>query len=295
MNAKRRMMSLILAAATAVTVCAADRTWDGGSAADSNFSATNNWDNDTLPAFDGTTRAVFGTGGATATVDTAVSLSGITFNRDAGFTVANGAGSLTLGAGGIAAALPSAAARTYQVAEDVAFAANQAWGVTNYGASLATLAVSGSLSDGDSAFSLTKFGNGELVLSGNNTYDGTTTVKSGGVLRVTHNNALGSTNGATFVENGGWLELNGGITVPEPISLAGVDGSTIWQGALRSTGGSNTLSGLLSGGPRISCKSGSLHILGGISTAGTVIDATAGSYIRVAEKPINFGAGSVSL
>ena len=60
MNAKRRMLGLVLAAATAATVCAADRTWDGGSAANSNFSTADNWDGDTQPAFDGSTRAVFG-------------------------------------------------------------------------------------------------------------------------------------------------------------------------------------------------------------------------------------------
>ena len=295
MNAKRGMVSVALAAAMAVTVCAADRTWDGGGAADSNFSTTNNWDLDTLPAFDGTDRAVFGTGGATATVDTGVSLSGITFNRDAAFTVANGAGSLTLGAGGLSALLPSTTSRTYQIQEDVSFAANQVWSLTNNGAGVATVEVSGTLGDGDSAFSLTKRGNGTLVLSGSNTYDGITTVQAGGPLRVTHGNALGSTNGATFVQDYGWLELSGGVTVPEPISLAGADPNTSWQGALRSMSGSNVLTGVLSGGPRISCKTGSLHILGGIQTGGTVIDAVAGSYIRIAEKPINFGAGSVSL
>jgi len=294
MNAKRGMVSVVLAAATAVTVCATDRTWDGG-AADSNFSKATNWDGDTLPAFDGTDRAVFGTGGATATVDTGVSLSGITFNRDAAFTVANGAGSLTLGAGGLSALLPSTTSRTYQIQEDVTFAANQVWSLTNNGAGVATVEVSGTLGDGDSDFSLTKSGNGTLVLSGSNTYDGITTVEAGGPLRVTHGNALGSTNGATSVKDYGWLELSGGVTVPEPISLSGADVNTNFRGALRSMDGSNVLTGVLSGGPRISCKAGSLHILGGFQPGGTVIDAAGGSYIRIAEKPINFGANQVPL
>lgn len=295
MNAKRGMVSVALAAATAVTVCAADRTWDGGGAADSNFSTAANWDGDTLPAFDGTNRAVFGTGGATATVDVGVSLSGMTFNRNADFTVANGAGSLTLGADGLSALFPSATSWTYKIQEDVTFAANQVWNVTTNGAGTATVEVSGTLDDGASAFSLTKSGKGMLVLSGSNTYDGATTVQAGGPLRVKHGYALGSTNGATFVQDYGWIELSGGVTVPEPISLAGADPNTNWKGALRSMDGSNVLTGVLSGGPRISCKTGSLHILGGLSTAGTVIDATAGSYIRIAEKPVNFGTGSVSL
>ncbi len=295
MNAKRGMVSVALAAAMAVTVCAADRTWDGGGGTDSAFSTATNWDGDTLPAFDGTDRAVFGTGGATATVDTEVSLSGITFNRDADFTVANGAGSLTLGAGGLSALLPSATSRTYQIQEDVTFAANQVWSLTTNGTGVATVQVPGTLSDGDSAFSLTKSGNGTLVLSGNNTYDGDTTVQAGGPLRITHGNALGSTNGATHVQDYGWLELSGGITVPEPISLAGADQNTAWQGALRNMDGSNVLTGVLSGGPRIRCKAGSLHILGGIQTGGMIIAADPGSYIRIAEKPVNFGTGQVGL
>lgn len=267
-----------------------EATWDA-EGVDLLTSTTNNWAGDTLPAFDLTTYAIFGSGGATATVDTAIMLNGISFNRDGNFAVANGEGSITLGAGGILARPPNATSRSYALDEDVTFAENQAWCVTNNGAGAATLTVSGSLSDGPSLYALTKYGNSALVLSGSNSYDGVTTVKTGGVLRVKSGWALGSTNGHTVAENGGWVEVSGGINVPEPIALYG-DASTSYQGVLRSTGGSNTWSGLIINGSRIKCNSGSLDLAGGITGSQLVMGADGNTFIRVAEKPINIGGST---
>jgi autotransporter-associated beta strand protein len=215
----------------------------------------------------------------------------MTFSSETNFVVAGGDGAITLGAGGIGALLPTAVSRTYRLDEEVTFAENQVWSLTNSGAGSATLVVAGSLSDGNSAYSLTKWGNGSLVLAGSNSYDGVTTVKTGGVLRITHASALGSTNGHTVAENGGWLEMSGGITVPESVALYG-DASTGYQGVLRSTGGSNTLSGLVINGSRIKCTSGSLDLIGGISGGQLVMGADGNTFIRVAEKPINIGGST---
>ncbi|RBP39137.1 putative secreted protein with PEP-CTERM sorting signal [Roseimicrobium gellanilyticum] len=79
--------------------------------------------------------------------------------------------------------------------------------------------------------SLTKTGNGVLVLGGNNTHSGTTTV-SAGILRVASNTALGSTTGATVVSSGAHIELMNGVTVTgETITLNGSGRSVATPGS----------------------------------------------------------------
>ena len=264
--------------------------WDGGGA-DMNLSTATNWDSDVTPAFKGATVAVFGTGGSTATVDTAASLYGMVFNANTNFTVAAGSGIITNGAGGIAAQVPNAVSRTYTITEDIVLRTPQTWGVTNNGAGVTTLALAGSISDATAPCNLIKSGNGILTLSGNNTYSGTTTIKTGNVVRITSGTAFGSTNGATTVEDGGWVEMSGGINVTESFALYG-DASTGYGGVLRSTGGSNVLSGLILNGSRILCNSGSLDITGGATGGQLVLGANGSSFIRVSVKPISIGVST---
>jgi autotransporter-associated beta strand protein len=69
--------------------------------------------------------------------------------------------------------------------------------------------------------SVSKLGYGELVLGGNNTYTGPTTV-SEGPLRVTSSTALGAATTGTAVASGAELWVDGaGLTIPEPLTLAG--------------------------------------------------------------------------
>lgn len=159
-------------------VAAVSATWDGGDAG-TLFSASTNWVDDAL-AFDGTTHALFATGGATATVDTAVSLYGMTFNSDTNFVVVERRRRPRAGRGRRGRQASTATARTYRLEEDVTFVENQVWSVTNNGAGSATLVVSGALTDGSSLYTLTKSGNGALVLSGSNSYDGVTTIEPAG-------------------------------------------------------------------------------------------------------------------
>ncbi len=268
----------------------ADATWDG-EGTDTNISTTNNWVGDVLPAFDGTARANFAVGGSTAAVDTAVSLYGMIFNAGTNFALVNGAGNVKIGAGGLFAQVPTASERTYSVAEDLTLGAHQTWNVINNGAGATTLSISGAIDDGLAAYNLTKAGDGVLILSGNSTYDGVTTVKTGGVVRITSGAALGSTNGATIVENGGLLEMSGGINVTESIALYG-DASTSYQGVLRSNGGSNIISGLILNGSRIRCNNGSLDLVGGATGGQFVLAATGNTFIRISGKPINIGGST---
>jgi autotransporter-associated beta strand protein len=112
---------------------------------------------------------------------------------------------------------------------------------------------------------LTKANSGALILTGSNTYNGTTTV-SGGVLNIQHANALGSTANGTTVAVGAALQLEGGITVgAEALSLAGSGVSA--DGALRNISGTNTYGGniTLAGTARINSDAGLLTLTGGIS------------------------------
>ena len=84
-------------------------------------------------------------------------------------------------------------------------------------------------------------GGNTLTLSGPNTYQGPTSVQAG-VLRVSHDTALGSTDAGTTVANNARLELAGGITVSgESLTISGSGGNNI--GALQSQSGANTWAG----------------------------------------------------
>ncbi len=86
------------------------------------------------------------------------------------------------------------------------------------------------------AAGLNKVGNGLLVLSGTNTYSGITDVAAG-VLDIQSTSALGQTSGGTVVARGAALDVEGGISVAEPVTLSGSgpDGA----GAFCSVGGAN--------------------------------------------------------
>lgn len=73
---------------------------------------------------------------------------------------------------------------------------------------------------------LTKTGTGVLVLTGDNTFSGVTTV-SNGILRVGSNTALGGTAGGTTVSSGRHLELMDGVVITgETLTLNGGNGTT---------------------------------------------------------------------
>jgi autotransporter-associated beta strand protein len=266
----------------------ADAVWDGGGA-DVNISTANNWTNDVLPSFGGTARAIFASGGATATVDTAVSFVRMTFNANTNFTLAAGAGVITNGAGGLKACVPTAVSRTYTLAEDVVLDQHQYWSITNNGAGGTTLNVTGALADGDGAYDLTKRGNGVLALSGNNSFDGKFSTGTTGCVVIAHNSALGSTNGATEIQAGSYMRIDGGsgITVAEALTMAG-DAIIGYAGTLRNNTGSNTWSGkITANGARIRCEAGTtLEITGGVDGTGFTGAPVSGGTLRFSQKPV---------
>ncbi|MEN3939982.1 autotransporter-associated beta strand repeat-containing protein [Prosthecobacter sp. SYSU 5D2] len=144
---------------------------------------------------------------------------------------------------------------------------------------------------------VTKTGNGRLTLAGDNTYTGSATV-SGGILRVAHNNGLGTTAGSTTVNANSTLELGfaSSGTVGENIIFSG-HGFPIGRegnqtsGAIRNVQGNNTLSGTLS----IATTPGTVYADAGTSLtiAGTLrTGATSGTSVRAA---MVGGAGDIIL
>ena len=123
-----------------------------------------------------------------------------------------------------------------------------------------------------SSSGVVKTGSGLLILAGDNLFTGANTI-SQGVVRIRHANALGTSGtsyGSTTVASGAALEMEGGITVAEPITLtsAGVNNS----GGIRNISGDNTLTGVITinaGTVRIHSDSGllTLGLAGGTSNA----------------------------
>ena len=124
---------------------------------------------------------------------------------------------------------------------------------------------------------LTKTSAAILVLSGNNTYTGSTLVQAG-TLIAAHNNALGTTAGATTVANGASLRVNGGLTVSEALTLSGIGRtvSAVDYGALHLVSGSSTVSGnvTLAADTNVSAASGSTLTLSGAMSGASGLNKT---------------------
>jgi autotransporter-associated beta strand protein len=153
-----------------------------------------------------------GTGTLAALGSGSVSLAGASPNWNGRFETAAGStlaivGNATVGAGGT---FSGAIANDGAVAVATASAQTLAGPISGAGA-------------------LNKSGVSALVVSGNNTYSGATTV-SAGTLRVASPTALGSSAGDTTVQSGAVLDLNGQAVAGEPLALYGTGIST--SGAL---------------------------------------------------------------
>jgi autotransporter-associated beta strand protein len=140
-----------------------------------------------------------------------------------------------------------------------------------------TLTASGMIS-GNGTSGVSKTGLGAVLLTGDNSYTGNTTV-SGGTLRITHHNALGSTSAGTTVASGSVLELDGSggaLTVDEAITIngSGISGN----GPLTSMAGNNTVTRTVTIGSTfsyITASGGSsltLDVASGNAIEGTNVD-----------------------
>lgn len=111
------------------------------------------------------------------------------------------------------------------------------------------------------ANALSKTGSGLWKLSGDNTYNGITSLTAG-ALEISHANALGSTSAGTVQSGTSELRLTGNITTAaEPLTINGGGGSTN-PGALRNFSGNNTYAGpiTMAAQSRINSDSGTLTL-----------------------------------
>ncbi len=160
------------------------------------------------------------------------------------------------------------------------------------------LTISGNVTQGTNSGAIVSGNSGQtalgtLILAGNNSYAGATTVSSG-ILSIRSANALGTTASGTSVTSGATLQIQGGITtLAEALTLAGgsgfvgSNGINIQTGALVNASGVNNYAGLLTlstAAVTISSDSGTLNL----THAGTITGATIGLVFAGA------GDGSVS-
>ncbi len=200
--------------------------------ANGNWSQASSWDPMAIP--DNGCGVIFAAAGATATVDNVSrTVSNITFSRLGNFFVtASGGAGLTINSG-----ITVATNYTYTIAAPMVLGGTNIWSVT----SNSTLQVSGPVSG---ANSVTKTGDGTLVLSGTNTYSGTTTISNGtlnvigdGLLTNTPN--IDITGGATL-DVSGHTEIMALVTGQTLMGNGMVQGKLILaNGAILSPGGSS--------------------------------------------------------
>ncbi|MFA6127960.1 MAG: choice-of-anchor L domain-containing protein [Bacteroidales bacterium] len=187
-------------------------------------------------------------------------------------SVISGTGILHLGSGGITVNKIAGSGTGATISCPIALDGTRDLTVADEGtSSIADLSVSGVIS---TAFGLVKFGAGTLVLSGNNTYSGITTIslgtlKLGGTGGI-DNTPLGTAVGGTLVEVGGALDLAGfslaNAGTFEALTLNGTGVSS--GGALMNSGAAATYNGLVILGSSSSIEGGTGTIA--LSHSGTI-------------------------
>jgi autotransporter-associated beta strand protein len=127
---------------------------------------------------------------------------------------------------------------------------------------------------------LNKLGDGPLILTGENTYAGTTTITAG-ALRVANDSALGDASSGTTIGNAAdaRLELTGGITVAEPLTVSCKASASGNVPAVVNVGGVNSLAGpisLITGGSfwTFEAAGGELLVAGNVTNTTTTNSRT---------------------
>jgi len=223
------------------------KTWDGGGG-NNNWSTGANWSGDTAPVGSFSLKLAFGGATRTAPVmNGSYSVNTLRFDADAAaFTLSASGGGSELTFGGSVPSIIQLSSNAQTITAPIVFNTTTIVETTGSGA----LTLSGALSG---TGGLTKVGAHTLVLAGNNSYGGATTINEGTVV-LRHSSALGSTAAGTAVSAGATLQLENGIDVgAEALAL---------DGTLRNTSGTNSYGGAISGSGTVIVAGGTLSLEG---------------------------------
>jgi fibronectin-binding autotransporter adhesin len=246
------------AANISLAVVATNQIWNGAGA--NNFTKNNtNWISGFAPGYVGDAMTFAGNVNLSPDLDQNYTVTGVTFNANAGgFTISTAESTTLTLTNGTGVVNNSANVQTLNV--PVVLGASQ---IIN--AASNNIVLSGAISG---AAGLTKTGNGALTLSGNNTYSGVTTVSAGtailsgnntigdveatnGLLKITAGtSAVASTSGNTYVDRGGSLEVDAGATL-------NISGSTAWYPIGNTVGTTST----------VTVAGGTINVANGYNTA----------------------------
>ena len=139
----------------------------------------------------------------------------------------------------------------------------------------------GALIQGAAGRGLTKTGTGTLLLAGASTFDGGSTL-SAGVLRVAHNNALGT--GALTALSNTVLEVTNGITVTNNLSVYSV----------KFLNGGNTLSGTITNNNSVyDVPSGTTNVISGFVTGTGGVELIGGGQLNLTGATNNYTGNTV--
>jgi autotransporter-associated beta strand protein len=233
---KNSFLPLTAALALVVNQATAGTTWDGGAAV-GNWQSANNWDSNVLPTLGATTDLLFrqAASGITASyIQASSTVRSLTFNSNTSavnFIVgltngnANAAVNLTMGDATNAAAITldsgagnirigtntNATAGSIILANNLTVAQNSTTG---------TLTIDRPITESGGARTLTKTGAGMLLLSGANTYTGTTTIQNGTLALDGAANRLAVAGAVVLGDTGttGKLVLGGTTTASQTLT-----------------------------------------------------------------------------
>ncbi|MCB1275036.1 autotransporter-associated beta strand repeat-containing protein, partial [Prosthecobacter sp.] len=294
-----------------------DAYWLGGLAGASgsmslSTGAASNWASDAAGTSAGglvpggsSVNVIFSATGATqqdiVTTDVDLDLASITFNDSAAVTI-SGANTITLhspsgtaatssGSGttvtvGSAITVTSSANATNTIGVNLVLAGDQTWNI----ASGKTLNVTGDVSG---SAGLTQAGTGTLVLSGTNTYTGSTII--GGTLQIGNGGATGTLGGGNVVNDGALIiNRTGTLAVDNLISGSG---SLTQSGTVATTfSAANTYTGdtTVFGGTLTIASGASIGVAGASAGSLQIGDSSTGAVIVEAGGELRVGSGSSS-
>jgi fibronectin-binding autotransporter adhesin len=261
------------------------KEWDGSSGL--NWSTNANWTAPNPPT--STQTALFGALGIArpnVTLDTAYTIAGVQFSSNATVSY-NITGTKTLTLAGTIPYIQQQSAKDQTLSPTTLTLSNN---------TVADVTGSGNLTIGaviTGTVNLIKDGTGagKLILTGNNTLSGGVFI-SNGVIQAANTGALGT--GATTVTSGATLELSGGISPANAISVSGSGNAS--AGAIHNVSGTNTLTGTITetGATTFAADTGTTLNLTG-SVTGTNTATTFAGAGNIAASQILTGTGTVDI